>query len=162
MALSSVVLPAPLGPMIARISPGAMARLTGLTATRAPNRTLTPSTSSSGRAGAGWLTAPPVHPLHYTLDQLVDFRLLGQVGVARVGDVPALRPVPDRRQIDVDERGHPGPRLADAHDLPDVGGELELVLEKLRREQRAVGQAAHVPGPVDDLQVSVLAEEAGV
>src|SRR3972149_460169 len=54
MALSSVVFPAPLGPMIARISPGWISRLTRFTAMRAPKRTLTPSTFSKG---------PPPFPL---------------------------------------------------------------------------------------------------
>src|SRR5213078_2488881 len=52
MTLSSVVLPAPLGPMMARISPRWMLRLTPLSASSAPKRTLTPSTASSGHAVA--------------------------------------------------------------------------------------------------------------
>src|SRR2546430_15573474 len=83
----------------------------------------------------------PVHPPYLLVDQVVDLGLLGEVGVARVRDVSALRPVPDRGEIDVDQRGHELATLPDAHGLLDVLGELELVLEVFRREERTVGQA---------------------
>src|SRR5437660_624291 len=109
--------------MMARISPRSIARLTRLSATSAPKRTLTPSTSRSG---------------------------------------PGARPVPDRGEIDVDQRRHVRPVRPDAHGLLDVGRELELVLEVLRREERAVGQTPHVLGAIDDSQVAGVVDEARV
>ena len=47
--LNSVVLPAPLGPMMPRISPSATEKLTSLTAFRPPKARDRFSTSSSGR-----------------------------------------------------------------------------------------------------------------
>src|SRR5438034_3119277 len=47
--------------MMARISPRSIARLTRLSATSAPKRTLTPSTSRSG-PGAPPVTRPPARP----------------------------------------------------------------------------------------------------
>src|SRR6266704_3120885 len=52
--------------------------------------------------------------------------------------------------------------LSDAHGLLDVRRELELVLEVLRREERAVGQTAHVIGAVDDLEVCVVIDDTRV
>src|SRR5689334_9520749 len=50
----SVVLPAPLGPMMASVSPCATSRSTPSVATRPPNRLRSPRTASSGSAtGAG-------------------------------------------------------------------------------------------------------------
>jgi len=43
-----------------------------------------------------------------------------------------------------------------------VREELELVLDVLGREERAVGEAPDVLGAVDDLQVAVRIQEAGV
>src|SRR5213076_1722455 len=83
------------------------------------------------------LDETPVHPLHLPLDQVVDLRLLGEIRVARIGNLPALRPVPDRGEIDVDQRRHVQPVRADAHGFFDVRRELELVLEILRREEGA-------------------------
>src|ERR1700737_3188174 len=50
MQLSSVVLPAPLGPMIPRMSPGSTRKLTFVSAATPPKRLLTPSSSSSAIA----------------------------------------------------------------------------------------------------------------
>jgi hypothetical protein len=55
----SVVLPAPLGPMMATISPRAISRLTFVSAINAPKRTLTSSTSSSGRGPPFAVTPRP-------------------------------------------------------------------------------------------------------
>src|SRR5262249_12500568 len=46
--------------------------------------------------------------------------------------------------------------------LAHVGRELELVLEELGGEHRPVRQPAHVPGPIDDLQVAVVIQKACV
>ena len=51
---------------------------------------------------------------------------------------------------------------ADDDRLLDVGRELQLVLDELRREARAVEQMHHVLEPVDDDQLTVLGEVAGV
>ena len=48
---SSVVLPAPLGPMIASSSPRATSKLTSRTARREPKLFATPSTTSDGASG---------------------------------------------------------------------------------------------------------------
>src|SRR5712691_317110 len=48
--LKKVLLPAPFGPMIARISPGATARLTLLSARNPPKRTARPSVARIGAA----------------------------------------------------------------------------------------------------------------
>jgi hypothetical protein len=48
IALNSVVLPAPFGPMTARRSPGRSAKLTPSTARSAPKRTVTFVTSRMG------------------------------------------------------------------------------------------------------------------
>src|SRR5438552_8408267 len=200
MEFSKVVLPAPLGPMMATISPRPIWRLTRLRAMSAPNRTLIPSTSSKGpppapgvttstsprsrfrdafdadvgpdRPGAAVLVGhpgldlgvvalavegldeglvlardvaaadlagsgdllvvrvqllvqdqeppdlrglqqlvllqTPVDPLHLVAKQLVHLGLLAQVGVARIGNPPELIPVPDRAEVDVQERRHEG------------------------------------------------------
>src|SRR6266516_6002110 len=49
--LKTVDLPAPLGPMMARISPGSTVMSTLSTATSAPNRRVSPLHSSSGTGG---------------------------------------------------------------------------------------------------------------
>ena len=96
------------------------------------------------------------------LDQVVDLGAAGEVGVARVRDAAPLRPVADRRHVDVDERAHHVAAVAERHRLLDVGEELELVLDVVRREQRAVGELADVLGAIDDLEVAVGVEDAGV
>src|SRR5262245_61623792 len=54
-------------------------------------------------------------------DQAPDLRLLGEVHVARIGNAPALRPVPDGGDVDGDHRHHERPVAAEAHRLPHVG-----------------------------------------
>ena len=85
-----------------------------------------------------------------------------EVGVARVGDVALLGPVADRLHVDVDERAGLVAAVPEAHRLLDVREELELVLQVLRREERPVGELADVLGAVDDLQVPVGVDVAGV
>jgi hypothetical protein len=87
----------------------------------------------------------------------------GQFLVGGVGDVVALRPGADRRQVDVDEHADAEVALMpEGHRLLDVREELQLVLDVFRREQRAVGQLADVLGAVDDLQMAVQVDEAGI
>src|SRR2546428_3376897 len=103
-----------------------------------------------------------IDALDLLLDQLVDFRLLAEVGIARIGNPAALRPVPDRGEIDVHERGDVRAVLADAHGLLHVRRELQLVLDVLGGEDRAAGQPGHVLRAVDDLEVAGRIEEPGV
>ena len=88
--------------------------------------------------------------------------LRGEVGVAGIGEAAPLGPVADRVHVDVDERADAVAVVAEGDRLLDDGEELELVLDVVRREHRAVGELAHVLGAVDDLQVAVVVEEAGV
>jgi len=95
-------------------------------------------------------------------DQIVHLGLLRQVGVAGVGDVATFRPVAHRAHVDVDEAAHFVEAVAEHHRLLDVRDELELVLDVVGRKQVATGQLADILGAVDDLEVPVLVEEAGV
>ena len=78
----------------------------------------------------------------------------------------ALGPVAHRVEVDVDHGADLFALVAIGHDLLDVREELELVLDVLGREHRAVVGAslepAHVLDAVDDLQVAVRVDEAGV
>ena len=93
---------------------------------------------------------------------VVDLVARGEVDVARVGQVALLRPVAHRLHVDVDEGADAVAPVAEGHRLLDVGKELELVLEVLRREQRAVGELADVLDAVDDLDVPVGVEVARI
>jgi len=95
-------------------------------------------------------------------DQRADLGLLGEVRVARVRQPAALGPAADRPEVDRDHRGHERPPVADRHRLPDVRAELELILDELGRERRAVDEGAHVLGAVDDDEVPAGVEEARV
>src|SRR5262249_54576542 len=103
-----------------------------------------------------------VHALDLAADEVVDLGLLAEIGVARIGNPPALCPVPDGGEVDVHQRGHERPVLADADGFLHVGRELQLVLEILGRKDRAVGQAGDVASAVDDLQMPAGVEEAGI
>ena len=87
----------------------------------------------------------PVELVDALGDHLVDLRVGGQLLVAGVGDVVALGPVADRGQVDVDEHRHVVAPLAEGDRLAHLGIELDAVLEVLRREQRAVVEAARRP-----------------
>ena len=73
-----------------------------------------------------------------------------EVHEARVGQAALLGPLADRAHVDGDHRRHERALVAERHRLADVGAELQLVLDELRRERRAVGELAHVLGAVDD------------
>src|SRR5205085_12317760 len=62
ITLNNVVLPAPFGPMSPVTTPGSAARLTASSATLPPNRTVAPSTSSSG-TGLPFALARPEVPV---------------------------------------------------------------------------------------------------
>src|SRR5258706_13517583 len=70
--LKKVLLPAPLGPMIARISPRATVMLTLPTAVRPPKRMVRPSVRRIGPAAprSGWTGAPCVCEAVTRLDEL--------------------------------------------------------------------------------------------
>src|SRR5215471_18770691 len=95
-------------------------------------------------------------------DELPHLGLLGEIRVGRVGQPAAFRPVAHRGKIDGDHGGHEGLLVPEAHRLPDVRAELELVLDELRGEGCAVGERAHVLGAVDDDEMAARVEEAGV
>ena len=86
-----------------------------------------------------------VHLLDAFADQVVDLRLLREVGVAGVGEAAPLGPVADRADVDVDERARHRAAVAEDHRLLDVREELELVLEVVRREHRAIRRACPRP-----------------
>ena len=95
-------------------------------------------------------------------DEFPHLGLLGQVHVARVGQPPPLGPVAHRVEVDGDHGGHEVTLMAEGDGLADERAVLELVLEELRREGRAVGEGAHVLGAVDDHEMATRIDEAGV
>src|SRR5581483_5903812 len=52
--------------------------------------------------------------------------------------------------------------VAEGYGLTDEGAELELVLDELRGERRAVGELAHILGPVDDGELTARVDQAGI
>ena len=74
----------------------------------------------------------------------------------------ALGPVPHRALVDGDHGGHEGPLVAEGDRFADERAELELVLDELRRERRAVGEGADVLGPIDDDEVAARIDEPRV
>src|SRR5262249_61020464 len=95
-------------------------------------------------------------------DQLESLGLLAQIRVARVGDAPALGPVPDRVQIDRDHGADERPLVAEGDRLADERAELQLVLDELRREGRAVVQGSDVLGAIDDDEMAARIHEPRV
>jgi hypothetical protein len=104
--------------------------------------------------------------LDAVLDQCVDLGLLGQVGVTGVRQVAALGPVADGIHVDVDHHADLVAAVTVGHHLLDVREELQLVFDILGRKHRAVVgttlDAADVLDAVDDLQMAMRIEEAGV
>ena len=70
--------------------------------------------------------------------------------------------LPTGRHVDVDERANHVAAIAEGYRFLDVGNELELVFEQLGREGAAVLQGADIFHAVDDPQMPVIAEIAGV
>ena len=99
---------------------------------------------------------------HAFADEPVDFRLLRQIGIAGVGQATALGPVAHRSDVDVDERAYHVAAVAEHHGFLDVRKELELVLDVVRREHRAVGELADILGAVDDLELAAGIEQSRV
>ena len=83
---------------------------------------------------------------HALAHQFADLGLAGQVGVAAIGQVALLGPVAHRFHVDVDEGADLGAAVTEGDRFLDVGKELELVLDVLGREHRAVVRAAHGGG----------------
>src|SRR5258706_7094234 len=94
--------------------------------------------------------------------QFVDFVFLREVGIARIGEIAALGPVAHRPHVDVDEGADAIAPRAESHGLPDVGRELEFVLYVVGGVQGTARQFAHVLGAVDDLEMAVGVQIAGV
>ena len=96
------------------------------------------------------------------LDQRGDAFVSGELLIGGVGNAVALGPVADRGEFDVEHDRDKVALVADRDSLADIGEELELVLDIFGREQLPVGELAHVLGAVDDLELPVRLEEAGV
>src|SRR6267143_1448341 len=95
-------------------------------------------------------------------DHSAHLGLLAEVGVARVWNPAALGPVPDRVQVDGDHGRDEGAVVAEGHRLANERAELQLVLDELRREGRAVLKRPDVLGPIDDDQMAARIDEARV
>src|SRR5229473_1801077 len=96
------------------------------------------------------------------VDQLIGGGILGKVGIARIADAASLRPVAHDLHVDVEHRRDIGARMAHRHRFLDVDAELELVLDVLGGEHRAVLQRGHVLDAIDDDELSIGIEEAGI
>src|SRR3954464_6956023 len=88
----------------------------------------------------GLLRQIGVHLLDALAHQRAYLVVRGKVDVAGIGEVALLGPVGDRLHVDVDEGARRVVLVAEADRLLDIREELELVLEILRGEERAVGQ----------------------
>ena len=88
--------------------------------------------------------------------------MLRKLLIGGIGDVVALGPVADGGEIDVEETGDEVLAIAEDDSLLDVREELQLVLDVFRRDQRARRQLADILGPIDDLEVAIIEEEAGI
>ena len=113
-------------------------------------------------ASAGLLRQVGVDAGDAVGDQPVHLVLRGKIGVAGVGDALLVGPSADGGHVDVDERADHVAPIAESHRFLDVGNELEPVFEQLGRIGRAVVQGADILDAVDDPQMPVIAEIAGV
>src|SRR5512144_293647 len=145
MTLKSVVLPAPLGPMMPRISPGAARKLTSLTAVRPPKRLVTASSSSI----ASHRAQPLPEEAHQALgDEAHDHDEQAAVDDQVDADEPGLEVAERRAQVGLErgdeQRAHEG---ADrGPDAPDDAVEREAHREVDREDVEGVDEA-HVLGP---------------
>ena len=89
-------------------------------------------------------------------------RVGSEILVGGVDDGVALGPIADRSQLDIDHGGDEIPAVAESHRLADLGEELQLVLDVFGSEHLPVAEPADVLGAVDDLELAVRLEEAGV
>ena len=95
-------------------------------------------------------------------DQPIHLVARGEVGMAGVGDALLVGPSADSRHIDVDQHADHVAPVAESNRFLDVRNELELVFEQLRRIEGAVVQGADILHAVDDPQMPVIAQVAGV
>jgi len=95
-------------------------------------------------------------------DELVHLRLLGQISIRRIRHLATLGPFPDVFHIDIDHRSHIRTVLPYRHRFLNVRTKLELILDKLRRKLRAVGERSDIFSPVDDHQLTIGVKERGV
>src|SRR5204863_9929120 len=95
-------------------------------------------------------------------DEAWNFRLLAEIHVGGVGDAPALSPVANGVHVDGDHRSDEWLLVTERHRFADVRAELQLVLDELRRERRAVAQRADVLGAIDDDQMPARVDEPRV
>src|SRR3989441_3015709 len=167
--LSTVVLPAPLGPITEKISPFWTSRLTFVTAWTPPNAFETPRISTSAlicpegaTPPAEYSRQPPLAPavmLHVAIAlplpdagepevELLDILVLAdRPGVAVEDDAPVLHHVPVLRDperhrgvLPGEQGGHPRPAGQPAHDLEDL-------VHQHRREPHRGLVEQHEPGP---------------
>src|SRR5690606_29182358 len=85
-----------------------------------------------------------------------------KIRIAGVRQATTLRPVADGFQINIDESANLGAPIAKGDGLFDEGEELQLVLNVFGCEQTAVGQAPHVFRSVNNLQLTVAIQIAGI
>src|SRR5579884_2837220 len=136
--LTSVVLPAPLGPIRPRISSGIRWRVTSWLATRPPKRLLTPSTASRASDGTGTLPEEAGGTDQQERDQeqepvrvLVGGRDQGRAqGLGQAEHETSHQCLPDRAEA------------ADDDDLEALGGGHGAVggVDEVDRRQEAAGQ----------------------
>src|SRR5437762_11346911 len=159
MEFSKVVLPAPLGPMMATISPRPISRLTRLRARSAPNRTLMPSTSSKGPPPAPGLTTS-TSPCRHLREDVLDTdvgpdRTRAAVLVGHLGlDLGAVALAVER----LDEGLVLARDVAAAH-LAGPGDLLVVRIELLVQDQeppdlRGLQQRVLLETPVDSLHLA--------
>ena len=95
-------------------------------------------------------------------DQAIHLVLRGEIRVPGVGNAPLVGPPAHGRRVDVDQRADHVAPVAEADGFLDVRNEFEPVLDQLGRVGGAVLQGADILHPVDDPQMAVIAEIAGV
>ncbi len=85
---------------------------------------------------------------------VVDQRMAGQFLVGAVNDGIALGPVADGRKVDIEHDSRKWTSVPESDRFPDIGEELELVLDVFRRKQRAIREPSDVLRAINDLQMS--------
>src|SRR5450830_781428 len=95
-------------------------------------------------------------------NQGIDTLMRSQIGVSAVGEVASFGPVADGIHVNIDEGSALLALVAEDDRFLDERKELELVLDVLGREHRAAGHLADILGAVDDFEMTIGVEEAGV
>src|SRR5262249_40608148 len=92
-----------------------------------------------------------------------DAGMVRKLLIGAVRDGIALGPVANGRKIDIEHDGRERTTVPERHRFPDIGKELELVLDIFWREQGAVRETPYVLRTIYDLQMSgCRIDEAGV